>query len=52
MSEQEEAAAEEKILELAKEKANGITNKDIQAAIPDTPATIWTSVINKLLKNR
>lgn len=40
-----------KILEFAKTKPEGISNKDVQNLIPDTPAQVWTTVINKLLKH-
>lgn len=42
---------EEKILQLAKSKENGISNKDIQETIPEVPASDWTKIVNKLLKN-
>lgn len=45
-----ESEVENHILELAKSKPDGISNKDIQNSIPDTPAKVWTMVINKLLK--
>lgn len=41
---------EDHIIALAKSKPDGISNADIQADIPDTPAAIWTKIINKFLK--
>lgn len=46
-----ENAIENQLLELAKTKPDGISNKDIQTSIPDVPAKVWTTVINKLLKS-
>lgn len=51
MSEETNSEIDEKILALAQEKANGVTNKDIQAALGDIPATVWTKTINKFLKS-
>lgn len=42
---------EDKIIQLAKEKETGVSNKEIQEAIPDVPASEWTKIINKLLKS-
>ncbi|KAF5304911.1 hypothetical protein FQR65_LT00795 [Abscondita terminalis] len=42
--------SENRILELAKSKANGISNNDIKTDMPDIPAEVWTKTINKLLK--
>lgn len=41
---------EDKLLELAQTKPNGLTNKDIQCELPDVPPTVWTTVVNKFLK--
>lgn len=43
-------ALEAQILELAKAKPDGISNVDVQNVVSDTPAQVWTTVINKLLK--
>lgn len=42
---------EDRIIELAKNKPDGITNNEIKADIPDTPPDIWIKTVNKLLKN-
>lgn len=49
--EDQQDTIENQIVELAKAKPDGISNKDIQGVIPETPAEIWTTIINKLLKN-
>lgn len=45
-----DATVETKILELAKNKPDGISNDDIQTDIPEVHAKEWTAVVNKLLK--
>lgn len=45
------SSVEEQILQLAKNKETGISNKDIQEAIPEVPASEWTKLINKFLKS-
>lgn len=42
---------ENTIIELAKNKPDGITNNDIKNDIPDTPPDVWIKTVNKLLKN-
>lgn len=42
---------EEKIIQLAKSKENGTSNKEIQETVPDVPASEWTKIVNKLLKS-
>lgn len=45
------SSIENVIVQLAKDKPNGISNEHIKNAIPDTPLEIWTKIINKLLKS-
>lgn len=42
---------ENRIIEIAIAKPDGISNKDIQEGLHDVPAKVWTTVINKLLKS-
>lgn len=54
MTENGESSAhslENQIIELAKTKPDGISNKDIQYGLSGTPAEAWTTIINKLLKS-
>lgn len=50
-SESNDMSIENRIIEIAISKPDGISNKDIQDDIPDIPAKVWTTVINKLLKS-
>lgn len=50
MSTSKDDDIKEKILNLAKKNPKGISDKDITAAIPDLPADVKVSVINKLLQ--
>lgn len=50
-AESSDVSIENQILELAKSTPDGISNNDIQNTIPDVPAEVWTTVINKLLKS-
>ena len=42
---------ENRLIELAKSKPNGITNDDIKNELSDTSAEAWAKVVNKLLKS-
>lgn len=42
---------ETQVLEFAKTKPEGISNKDIQELITDTPPQVLAAVINKFLKS-
>lgn len=45
------SVVENKIVDAAKSKPDGISNEEIQAHLSDIPAEVWTKVINKLLKS-
>ena len=45
------AVAENSLLELAKIKPDGFSNKDLKDHMPDVPLTEVTAIINKLLKS-
>lgn len=51
MSETEELSNDQKLLELAKTKPEGISNEDIQQYIPNLTLEELAVIINKLLKN-
>ncbi|KAK4885409.1 hypothetical protein RN001_001680 [Aquatica leii] len=48
--ENNEIESENRILELAKSKPNGISNNDIKTEISNIPPEVWTKTVNKLLK--
>lgn len=50
-SESGDISIENQIIEIAISKPDGISNKDIQEDLPNIPAKVWTTVINKLLKS-
>lgn len=47
----DDVIVETKILDLAKNKPDGISNDDIQTDIPEIHAKQWTAIVNKLLKS-
>lgn len=49
--EESNESIEQKILELAQSKPDGITNNEIKATLGSTPPAVWTKVINTFLKN-
>lgn len=46
-----EGDSESRLLELARLKPEGISNKDLKENMPDVPLSDLTGIINKLLKN-
>lgn len=50
-SEVSESNAESRLIELAKENPDGISNNDLKQSMPELPLNEMTTIINKLLKS-